>query len=78
MKNNIAVVTSSNGNVYQSKRIEKDNNEFENVTKGGSGILNDKQCKDLFTIPVVLNKIVNENPLALEMIRRLKLAYIKK
>jgi hypothetical protein len=73
MKNNIAVVVSNNRSIYQCKKLEKDNNEFENLTDSRSGILNDEQSKNLFKIPVELNVIINENPLVIELIKTFKL-----
>lgn len=77
MKNDIAVVISKNNSIYQFKGSENGKNEFENLTKGGSGLLTDEQSKRMFTIPVRLNVIVNENPLVLELIKKLNLSYLK-
>lgn len=77
MKNDIAVVTSNNNSIYQFKGEENGKNKFENLTKGGTGLLSDEEAKRMFTIPVRLNVIVNENPLVLELIKRLNLSYQK-
>lgn len=77
MGNNLAVVVAKNGKIYQAKKLAKDANEFENLTSGGSGLLTDEQAKKLFTIPVQLNVLVNENPLVLDLIKRLNLSFEK-
>lgn len=76
-KNNLAVVTSKNGNIYQVIKLEKDRNCFVGLTTDACFIAKDEQCKRDLTIPLQLNIIINKNPLVLDLIKALNLSYEK-
>jgi hypothetical protein len=48
-------------------------NKFENLLTGGKGSLSDEDAKKVFVIPVTINKMAQENPLIVDLIRNLKL-----
>jgi hypothetical protein len=72
MKDIVLVRNKQTNHIYQWNGDEEMRN-FTNLTTGVTGDIPNELASKAFIIPVMLNKMANENPILLEMIKTLNL-----
>jgi hypothetical protein len=60
----------SNGYIYQWMG----GNTFKNIITGESGEVAPEKAREVFTLPVSFNLMVNKNPYIIDLVKELKLA----
>ena len=73
IKKEIVLVKNKQTNHIYQWNGDEAMTSFTNLTTGATGHVPNELASKAFVIPVMLNKMVNENPLLLEMIKSLNL-----
>lgn len=69
MNNTALVVAKKSRDIYIYHGDEK----YENITTGNKGKIANEDANKVFSIPISLNKMVEKNPLIIDLIKSLNL-----